>query len=376
VQTLYINLISETILIVFETSLAIQLFYWLIIYRKVFSFRNSKTEIQNIPVSVIICAKNEEENLRNHLPLIMEQNYQNFEVIVVNDCSFDGSELLLNQFKDKYSNLYVTTIRADKKFTHGKKLALSLGIKAAKNEILILTDADCYPVSNNWIASIVNNYKPETEVILAYGGYEQTSGFLNIIIRYETLFNSMQFLTLAKLGIPYMGVGRNLSYKKNLWVKNKGFAEFNHILSGDDDLFVNKNANKKNTNISFSDDSITRSKAKKTFISLVRQKRRHFEAGKFYKFKHKIILGTEIFSRFLFYSSLIYLLIFQDLYIFLLPIFIIRLIIQTFILNFAAKRFKEKKVSFFIIIFDIIIPIMNLGIAFTNLFIRKRKTWN
>ena len=184
-QTLYINLISETILIVFETSLAIQLFYWLIIYRKVFSFRNSKTEIQNIPVSVIICAKNEEENLRNHLPLIMEQNYQNFEVIVVNDCSFDGSELLLNQFKDKYSNLYVTTIRADKKFTHGKKLALSLGIKAAKNEILILTDADCYPVSNNWIASIVNNYKPETEVILAYGGYEQTSGFLNIIIRYE-----------------------------------------------------------------------------------------------------------------------------------------------------------------------------------------------
>ncbi len=139
-----------------------------------------------------------------------------------------------------------------------------MGIKSARYETLLLTDADCVPASENWMQLMQDGYRPETEIVLGYGGYHPTSSLLNRIIRFETFHAALQYLSYALAGIPYMGVGRNLSYKKDVFLRNKGFSSINQIPGGDDDLFINQVANKHNTAIVIDREAHTLSEAKRT----------------------------------------------------------------------------------------------------------------
>ena len=244
-------------------SALIQILYYIFIYGKLFFYKRKIPRVSKKPVSVIICAKNEEENLKKFLPGILAQDYPEYEVIVVNDCSTDGTALLLAEFKEKYPHLYYTTIEPDRKFMHGKKLAISIGIKAAKSEWLLFTDADCQPVSKSWISRMQENFSDKRQIVLGYGGYFKRKTLLNLIIRYDTAFIAATYFSYALAGIPYMGVGRNLAYRKSLFFEKKGFGSHKKLLSGDDDLFVNKHGRKKNIRIEISRDSHTLSEPEK-----------------------------------------------------------------------------------------------------------------
>lgn len=358
----------------FTLSLIIQLFYYLFFYLRLAWAKVKINENINEPVSVIICAREEAENLEKFLPLVLEQDYPNFEVIVVNDCSEDHTENVLKNFQLKYSNLRYTTIKKDEKFTHGKKLAQTIGIKSANNEKLIFTDADCYPTSNQWIKSIAGSFQSKTEILLAYGGYEKSTGFLNKLIRFDTFFIALQYMTFARAGIPYMGVGRNLSYLKSLFFKNKGFASHARLLSGDDDLFVNETATSKNTDIIFNPESITRSIPKKKFIYWLRQKKRHRTTFTRYKISHKFLLALEPISRLLFYANFITLLAFQFMPVWIITAFSIRLVLQLLTLYFATKRLQEKDLLLYSPIFDLLFIFIGFMIKFSGKF-RNPYVW-
>jgi hypothetical protein len=123
-------------------------------------------------------------------------------------------------------------------------------------------------------------------------------GALNKIIRFDTFHTALQYLSYALAGQPYMGVGRNLSYKKAVFLRNKGFSAINHVPGGDDDLFINKVATKENTAIVIDKDTFTLSDPKKNFGEWFRQKARHYTTAKYYKPRHKFLLGlysTRIF---------------------------------------------------------------------------------
>ncbi len=366
----------EIIFLIFIFFTFVQLLYYLFFYSRFFFLKKNKTKEQEQQgVSVVICAKNEEENLEKYLRNFLNQNYKNFEVVVVNDCSTDNSLRILYQIQKEYSNLYVTNIEIDNKFSHGKKLAQTVGIKAAKNDIILFSDADCYPVSDRWISSVVRNFSEKTEFLLGYGAYKKNKGFLNKIIRYDTLFITMQYLSFAKAGFPYMGVGRNLAYRKSTWKKNRGFATHTHILSGDDDLFVNKNANRKNTKIEVSSESITESEPGKTYKKFIRQKKRHLTTGKYYKFKHKILLGAEIISRVLFYISFIILISFFKFPEYVAGIFLIRLLIQLLIIGKTSKILNEKNIFLLSPILDIFMLFVGISVYFSNLLLKKKIIW-
>lgn len=255
-----------------------------------------------IPVSVIVSARNEFENLTQNLPAILNQQYFDFEVIVVNDCSFDGSAQLLEEFEAQYSHLKVVNVTESRKFKTGKKFALTMGIKAAKNDCVLFTDADCQPASDNWIAYMAANFtNPETEIVLGYSPYYKKRGLLNSLIRFETIKTAVNYLSAAIRGNAYMGVGRNLAYRKELFFRVKGFASHMHIMSGDDDLFVNQNATPANTVIELHPESFIYSEPKTSFGAWFRQKRRHMGAGKLYRGKHKRMLATDALSGLLFY---------------------------------------------------------------------------
>lgn len=369
------NLSADILFYFAIVCFSVQILFYLIFYIP-FIFRRKRVLQENEePVSIIICAKNEEENLRNNLPKILEQDYSKYEVIVVNDGSLDNTEELLGELREKYKNLRFTSIPDDQKFNRGKKIALTVGIKAASHENLIFTDADCYPKSKNWIKTIQHNFNDDKHIILGYGAYETIKGFLNKLIRFDTMYIALQYFSFAYIGIPYMGVGRNLAYKKSIFFKNKGFASHSHILSGDDDLFVNEVANSKNTTIELSNEAHTMSKPEPTWKMWVKQKKRHLSTGRHYRFIHKFLLVLEPFTRISFYiSALIVLLL--GMHIELLAVLLVfKVSLLLVITKLVMKQLDEKGLWFFSIFFDIALPLIHLYFIFSNYLLRKNNKW-
>ncbi|NOZ35936.1 MAG: glycosyltransferase [Chlorobi bacterium] len=364
---------EQAVTYLFLVSFIIQLLYYFLIYRNVLR-RDEEHENTGLlpPLTVIISAKNEAENLRNFLPLILNQSYSEFELIVVNDASTDGTKNILSEFQSSYNNLQVIEIKEE--YSKGKKNALTKAVAAAKYEYLVFTDADCYPVSENWLKTIARLYSENIEIVLGYGAYKKQKGFLNKLIRFETLFNAMQYMSFAISGFPYMGVGRNLSYKKSVWIKNGGFLKHKNILSGDDDLFVNAAATKKNIKILTDAGSKTVSIPKNKFKDYLKQKKRHLSTGNYYKQIYKLLLGTEVFSRFLFYVGVIILLCIQKLVLTVILLYLMRIMIIFIFLKKFSDKINDKQNLFFISIFDILIPMLNLFV-FTGTLFDKKIVW-
>jgi cellulose synthase/poly-beta-1,6-N-acetylglucosamine synthase-like glycosyltransferase len=296
--------------------------------------------------------------------------------VVINDSSIDGTQEYLDEMKEKYPILKTTTIKEDRKFKHGKKLALTIGIKAASNDLLLFTDADCRPETNLWIDTMQRNFTPGTSIILGYGGYAEKKGLLNTIIRFETLYIAIQYFGYALIGLPYMGVGRNLAYRKSLFFNNKGFARHMHLISGDDDLFVNEVANRKNTRIEISPESHTRSETKRTWKEWYFQKKRHLTTGPGYKFLIKFLLSLEVLSRLIFFAGFVFLLVAElpELITVITP-FLIRTAIFVTIFKIASSRLNDKHLLLPSLVLDLLMPLFNIFILFSNYAEARRNRW-
>ncbi|RPH30752.1 MAG: glycosyltransferase [Bacteroidales bacterium] len=370
--------VYELILVpVLIATLIIQLYYYLGIYLKVALHKNIGEDLPTpcIPISVVICARDEEANLESFLPYVLEQDYPDFEVIVVNDCSSDNSSYTLDRMLKKYPNLRVTTIKQDEKFTHNKKLALTVGIKAAKNEWLVLTDADCRPDSSKWLASMATNFSENSEVVLGYGGFFEERGFLNRIIRFDGLFIAMQYLGFALIGRPYIGVGRNLAYKKDLFFRNKGFASHAHIHSGDDDLFINAVAKRTNTKVEFRIDSHTRTTPRNSYNKWEIQKRRHITTSSRYRLSTKIILGGEILSRIFFFGSAIALIAMLYYPWIVASSILLRWIVQLSIIKGVMNRLSERKILLLSLFYDFYSLFFYARLSLLNVINPRKASW-
>jgi len=262
------------------------------------------------PVSVIVCARNEADNLRHYLQALTCQKYPEFEVIVVNDGSEDDTQLVLEQSAKLFHNLRLTFVPHDAWVRSSKKLALTLAAKAAKYDYLLLTDADCRPESPRWIEEMMRGFSnPETEVVLGYSGYFSENSFVNRLIQYDTVFSALTYLGHALSRHPYMGVGRNLAYKKETFFRHNGFAGTLSQRAGDDDLFVNKIANRHNTEVVLTPDSYTWSVPKRTFAEWRIQKYRHLSVAPSYRLSTRLRLTAEPLIRGLWYASFIALIV-------------------------------------------------------------------
>lgn len=354
---------------------AIQLFYYFFFFmRLAFYSPKAKKENQTHPVSVIICARDEAENLARNLPGSLVQAYTStHEIIVVNDNSYDETKYLLEELRKTYKQLHIVDLTQEAKMIPGKKFPLSIGIKTARYEVVLLTDADCIPASEHWIERMQEAYGPDTEIVLGYGAYAKRKGLLNKLIRWETFHAALQYLSYARAGIPYMGVGRNLSYKKTVFFRQKGFSSHNHIPGGDDDLFINKVATRSNTAIQIHPDSFTISKPANTWKQWRQQKMRHYTTGKFYKPFHRFLLGTYAMSHFLFYPLGVCTAVFYDWRI-ALSIIGFRWLVQGIVFIKTMKKLDEKDLIPYFFLLDIWMCLYY--IIFAGALIRKpNKHW-
>jgi len=344
----------EIVFFVFCAVIAVQVFYYLFFYSRLAFYKIPlQQETVEHPVSVIVCARDEANNLVKNLPGILVQDYKTtHEIIVVNDNSVDESRYILDEFKKSFKNLKPIELTQEAKLITGKKFPLSMGIKSAKHETLLLTDADCVPASELWIQRMQEGYVNGIEIVLGYGAHHKKPGLLNMIIRFETFHTALQYLSYALAGIPYMGVGRNLSYKRDVFIRNKGFSSINQIPSGDDDLFINQVATKKNTTIVIDPQAHTLSEPRNSWGDWMKQKYRHYTTSKYYLFKHKFLLGFYSFTLFLVYPLLAVSIIFYNWWL-PLAVFGVRFLLQALIYFKAMKKLNESDLWPFFLFFDI-----------------------
>jgi len=369
-----LNLLEICLVSVLVLCLLIQLYFSLFVHLKLASVNVEEIPTTaKHPVSVIICARNEKENLKRYLPSILNQDYPDFEVILVNDRSWDGSADFLEEFAVGYPNLKIVTVVDGEKFIAGKKFAVTMGIKASKYDWLVFTDADCQPESPNWLMGMQQPENEKTEILLGYSPYFKKWGLLNSLIRFETFFTAVNYLSFALKGMPYMGVGRNMAYKKALFFKRKGFAAHMHIPSGDDDLFVNANANSYNTEIRINKETHVWSEPKTSFFSYLRQKKRHVGAGSLYQKKHQFILTTQITVQFLFYGLGIILLCLPSTLYLAVGIFALSVLVRSFVYPKLLKRLNYGELSWWFPILDLILFVFLVFNAFLSIFVKKVK---
>ena len=328
------------------------------------------------PVSIIIAARNEMDNLERNLIPILEQDYPDFEVVVVNDCSWDGSQAWLEELQKTQPRLKVSQLIEQEKYPTGKKFALTIGIKAAKYDQLLFTDADCEPTSNQWLRLMQSQFTTGKDIVLGFSPYRKQPGFLNRFIRFETLITAQFYLSMALMGKPFMGVGRNLAYRKELFFKHKGFASHQHIMSGDDDLFVNEAATSTNTAIQIDPAAFVFTDAKKTFSSWSNQKSRHMSTGKYYKTSHKRMLGTYYAAMMLFYA-LVAANLLVNIYAwpFVVGIFAVKFISQTIVFYLSGKKLKYQSIAYGLLLLDFVYVFYLLVYGTKGYFTKNRKQW-
>lgn len=372
-------MLSLILISVFGLSFIVLFFYLLWFWLRFINHKpiDVKNDTTLPPLSIVICARNEEWNLKNNLPLILDQNYPEFEVIVVDDNSSDETFFICKDFQQRYSNLEIVKLSENVNFFRGKKFPLSIGIRSAKHKHLILTDADCYPQSLVWLQHMASCFTETKKVVLGYGKYEKKAGFLNKLIRFETLYTALNYFSFALAHVPYMGVGRNLAYHKNLFDTNKGFSRHYTIPSGDDDLFVNEVANKNNTCISVHPDSFTVSSPHTTWRSWWKQKRRHLSTSKKYKFGDKLRLSLHPLFLVLFYTSFVwicFLNIEKNTFYIINSLLIIRVIFFWVIVKKTSEKLEEKNLFIFSLFFEIYIILLQGVILIAN-GISKQGKW-
>ena len=363
--------IATVCLVIFSFVFLVQLCYYLFIYLKLARHKEQKKTFSKA-VSVVVCGFNEEQYWEALVDKLLDQDYPNFEIVLVNDQSTDNTKFVFKQWEN-HPKIKLVDIREDIKKGLGKKFALTLGIKAAKYDYLLLTDADCYPRSKDWISSMAQHFSDKT-IVLGYGAYEKHKGLLNKLVRFDAFQVAVQYFSYALIGKTYMGVGRNLAYKKSLFFDNKGFASHLHLPSGDDDLFIKEVASHNNTAVSITDYSHTLSVPKNTWKSWIRQKSRHLSTGFYYKNYHKFMLGLWSLSNVFFWLMFFTLLLFQKSLYLIFSLFLIRFLVQILILHPVMKKLNEKDLILAYPLLELL-SIFFYFIFIFNRLVKKKKFW-
>ncbi len=364
-----------TLAIISLAVLSIQIIYFLLL---LFAFRKTDKSVstEHLGVSVIVCTHDEEENLRELVPLLLSQNYRDFEVIVVEDRSNDGTFDYLLQATKEHERLRMVRVTHKPDHINGKKFAITLGIRAARYDWVLFTDADCRPASNNWITSMAENFNGQAKIVIGFSPYIKSEGLLNSFIRFESFLTGIQFMGFALLGKPYMGVGRNLAYRKELFLNNKGFNSHLGITGGDDDLFVNQHASKENSVINIGGEAIVFSKPKATWGDFLHQKLRHLSVGKHYKLSDKIVLGLFSLTWLLTWFMVLPSLFFSPWMNLLLIFFILRIVLLITALHVLPKKLGDVFEAWKVPLLDFMYAFYYLGIGAKALFVKKVKWKN
>ncbi len=327
------------------------------------------------PVSIILSARNEYETLQHTLPQILSQDYPDYEVIVVNDCSEDDSEVLLASLQHQYPHLVYRNIVKDNIFTHSKKMAIGVGIKASQHDLCLLIDADCFPESSQWLKGMQQFFTPKIGVVL---GYTRLLPKVNKRwIRADRFMQALHYLGSALMHRPYMGVGSNMAFRKQLFYDNKGFDMRLTKNLREDRLFVNQVATSDNTAVAIMPDVVTVSTLKITRQLWFMQRCEELRSFALFEKMPRYPGLFESIVRFCYYIVMVVAIInFATLpaaLFGLLAVEVIRVFLWSIVLLKSLRKLGEKGLWFSLLCWNFIYPIVHIAVMLASKFPPKQR---
>ena len=370
----FVGRISFIVLIVFLVALLLQLVYiWVVFGKTAFYKKREKSGNGTEPVSGGVCSRDSLHYLTELIPAILKQDYPDFEIVIVNNCSTDETQMYLDDLERNEPRVKIVQLRQQLNFFHGKKFPLSMGIKSAQNDLLVFTDPECIPDGDGWLRSMMENYEKGTEIAIGYCYRKPKKGLADKVMRFIELIDGLNYMSFALMGRPYTADGKCLSYRKTLFYKAKGFTSHYTVSAGDDSLFVNDNAKKGNTAVVIDPDNAIAAEPV-NFRTWFLQKSYKCSAIPHYGFMTKLLLSVYPLTQVLFYASFIALLCLKPafevaalpvLYIPVLAVFfLLRFVSQTIVLQKASKQLKVQRLLPWFFFGDIAYLLLNPLIVF------------
>lgn len=357
----------------FVVLAGIQITYYLIFSSFLFKQKKRKYKSEQVPVSVIVFAKNSADKLQENLPFILEQEYPLFEIVIINNDSIDDTSEVIDTFKKKHTNIKIVNVANNEAFWNNKKYSLTLGIKASKYNHLLFTDAKSKPISAHWIAEMSKNFTMKKTIFLGYEKYRNEKYFTNLLIRFENLMQAIKCFSLARHGSPFMAFGNNLVYKKSEFFKVNGYINHIKIRHGVENLFIRDAATKRNSSFIVSENSFMETDAPKSFNTWFEGLRIKNSLIEHYKFKHRFLLHFFTITKGIFYLLAIVLSFFYPRET-IIPLVLAYFLIQFLVIGFSAKKLKETQLIFFLPFLEISLLLIQMSIFSANL-ISKRIHW-
>jgi glycosyltransferase involved in cell wall biosynthesis len=362
------------LVLAFLVVILVQMIYYWVFFSRLAFHKPRKVSAVKPPVSMIVLAHNQYNDLQHTLLVLLNQDYPEFEVLVVDDNSDDGSDELLEKLTEQHANLRVVKLTQSLNWFKGRKFPLSLGIKSANHDLLLLTDIQFRPAGKKWISEMADSYSQNTDIVLGYSTYDTPTKF-NKWLRFMAFYDGLVYLSMALSGRTFKGIGSNLSYRKSLFYRNKGFSSHYVINAGDDELFVNKTATRRNVRIQISGNSMVKSGKPVSLLQWLAKEKTRLSIRRYFKFSHRTLISVFSTSTFLFYLIFILLLLLQIQWPVVVGLFAVRLISQMIIFGLAQKRLSEKNLLLLSPFFEVILVLVDLFI-WIRLLLSKKSTWN
>lgn len=316
-------------------------------------------------VSVVVIVKNELENLKILIPLLTNQNYKGlYDIHILDDHSEDELQTWLKQVNNP-----LLKIHGPFDTLHGKKAHYEIFKNIHLNEWVLCTDADCR-MGDTWITHMVSS-RGTNDVILGFSPYFRHISLVNDVIQFETNLTGLLYLGRALNGNPYMGVGRNILYRRDTLLSSNAYKEFAYLKSGDDDLTINHLKNSR-MGISLHPDSFVYSIPKNNFSTWLRQKQRHVSTASLYRLSDKVLL-------FLFYATtLLWWPVLILVFFFNFKLFIL-MILCKFLwllgLSGISRRVLEFELGYFSVIRADILYVVSLLYLIPAVALKKTQKW-
>lgn len=364
-------------LICFSVTAFLLLLYYMVVFSR-FAFHKHKKikDYHQDPISIVITSCDQAHHLSRTLPALLTQQYNNYEVIVVSDNSHDETAQVVEDYQKQYGHLVFVDLNSSVTTIKGKKFPLSIGIKEAKHQLIVLTDANCMPASPYWLQNMAKHFVNGKQIVLGYCAYEKQKGLFNHLLRFDALQTAIQYFSYSLAKMTYMGRGQNLAYTKDLFMKQKGFASHNHISYGDDDIFIGKAATSKNVDIEYFSESFTVARPKVNFRRWFKEKKGYLSTRAFYKPGIRFLLGTYGLMNLLFFVflglSIGFSVKIMPLLIATLSVFAFKTLCQYLVFGFSAAKLKEKDLIPHIFSFDILYTLISLFLYIAAIFSKER----
>ncbi|HZK06854.1 MAG TPA: glycosyltransferase [Bacteroidales bacterium] len=360
------------LLVGFAAVTMVQLIYFWLVFVRLAFYKKTFEVADETPVSIVIMANNQYRDVNENLAAFLEQVHRRYEVVLVVDNSEDGTMELMDEFTAKYPHLRIVELTQSLNWFSGRKFPLSLGIKSAYSDLILLTDINCCPANEQWISEMTAAMQPGREIVLGYASWRTTSR-INKWLRFTAFYDALLYLSMALSGIPFKGIGRNLSYTRELFYRNKGFSAHYTINAGDDELFVNKTATRKNVSVQISAGSRIDQVRPYSFRRWLISEKKRLGMRHYFKTGHRVLIETYTLSLFLFYTLLAALLLLKAPWISVAAIFALRFISQLILFGLIQKRLHEKNLLLLTPFFELFLLLIGFFIRLRLLFSRKRK---